>query len=55
MQEPVQALWEPPLMESAAAELPAIPTADFKAALRGLASSICVITAGHGDLANGVA
>jgi flavin reductase len=41
-------------MESAAAELPAIPAADFKAALRGLAATVCVITTRHGTLANGM-
>jgi flavin reductase len=41
-------------MERAAAELPTIPAADFKAALRGLAATVCVITTRHGTLANGM-
>jgi len=41
-------------MERSIAELPAISAADFKAALRGLGATACVITTRHGDLANGM-
>jgi flavin reductase (DIM6/NTAB) family NADH-FMN oxidoreductase RutF len=41
-------------MEGALAELPAIPADDFRAAMRGLASAVCVITSRHETLANGM-
>jgi flavin reductase len=41
-------------MDGAAAERPAISAAEFKAALRGLAASVCVITTRHGTVANGM-
>lgn len=41
-------------MRDVAAELPTVAVADFKAAMRGLASAVCVITSRHGSLANGM-
>src|SRR6201992_1817910 len=41
-------------MQDVAAELPAIAATDFKAARRGLASAVCVITSRHETLANGM-
>jgi flavin reductase len=41
-------------MEGVVAELPAIAPADFKAAMRGLAAAVCVITSRHESLANGM-
>jgi len=41
-------------MEGALAELPAIAADDFRAAMRGLASAVCVITSRHETLANGM-
>jgi flavin reductase len=41
-------------MEGVVAELPTIAPADFKAAMRGLAAAVCVITTRHETLANGM-
>ena len=41
-------------MQDVAAELPAIAATDFKAAMRGLASAVCVITSRHESRANGM-
>lgn len=41
-------------MVSAAAELPAVASAEFKAAMRGLAAAVCVITSRHEHVANGM-
>ncbi len=41
-------------MQDVSTELPTIPAADFKAAMRGLASAVCVITSRHENRANGM-